>query len=142
MKGPLIALIAISIVFINCTQKNNKITEAKLVERIFVANILNGEKPLNEYLHYHESVWPEVEAGFKKAGYKKITLYRFDHSLVMKISVPENADLNAMGRLAESYSSRCVEWNKIMNSYQIGVQGTLAGQTWVEVKPFYIFQNN
>ena len=106
-----------------------------------MVNIVPDSVKLKEYLTYHEQVWPEVEAGFKKAGYKKITLYRYNHLLVMTITVPQNADLGAMGKLAESYSPRCAEWNKLMNTYQTGVQGTQPGQTWVEAKPFYVFNN-
>ncbi len=113
----------------------------KLVEKVFVVNITGGDKPLQEYLHYHEQVWPEVEAGFKKAGYKKIALYHYDHLLVMIVTVPENADLDAMGKIAGSYSPRCAEWNELMNRYQKGVPGTGPGQTWAEAKQFYRFSN-
>lgn len=130
------------ILLISCTPMNKADQSSTLLEdRVFVAKIVADSNALKEYLQYHQSVWPEVEAGFKKAGYKKIVLYRFNHLLVMTITVPRNADLNAMGKLAESYSPRCMEWNKIMNSYQTGVDGAAAGQTWVEVNPFYLFDN-
>jgi L-rhamnose mutarotase len=122
------------------SQSTDQVPE-KLVEKVFVVNIITGEKSLQEYLHYHENVWPEVEAGFRKAGYKKITLYRYDHLLVMTVTIPENADLNAMGKIAESYDPRCTEWNKLMAKYQTGVPGTKPGQTWVEAQPFYTFNN-
>ena len=44
-----------------------------------------------EYLQYHEKVWLEAEAGFKKAGFKNVMLYRYDHLLVMTALIPENA---------------------------------------------------
>ena len=68
-------------------------------------------------------------------------MYRFDHLLVMTIKVPEGADLGAMGKLAEAYSPRCAEWNKLMDSYQRGVPGAALGEKWVEAKPFYQFDN-
>jgi L-rhamnose mutarotase len=139
MKKLSFLLLTISVTFLACRRSQN--ASDKLTEKVFVVNIIDGEKPLQEYLHYHEHIWPEVEAGFKKAGYKRITLYRYDHLLVMTVMIPENADLNAMGKLAESYSSRCAEWNKLMSGYQTGVAGTSPGQTWVEAKPFYSFHN-
>ncbi|WP_185955259.1 L-rhamnose mutarotase [Solitalea koreensis] len=133
---------AIAIFFISCSQnKEGSVNTDKLVEKVFVVNILKDEQKLKEYLDHHQQVWPEVEAGFKKAGYKKITLFRYNHLLVMTILVPDNADLGAMGKLAESYSPRCAEWNKLMNAYQTGVEGTSPGQTWVEAQPFYKFSN-
>ena len=141
MKQTSFLLLLITIL-VACTQsKKNEEPTGKLVEKVFVVNIIAGEKPLEEYLQYHRNIWPEVEAGFKKAGYKTITLYRYDHLLVMTLTVPANADLNAMGKLAESYDPRCAEWNKLMAHYQTGVPGTKPGQTWAEAEPFYIFNN-
>jgi L-rhamnose mutarotase len=132
-------LLAISVTCLACRQSQS--ATGKLTEKVFVVNIIDGEKPLQEYLNYHAHVWPEVEAGFKKAGYKNISLYRYDHLLVMTVTIPENADLNAMGKVAESYSPKCAEWNKIMSAYQTGVPGTKPGQTWAEAKPFYSFHD-
>jgi len=115
--------------------------EGGLTEKVFVVNIVPDEQKLKEYLAYHEKVWPEVEAGFRKAGYRKITLYRFKYLLVMTIVVPASADLDKMGKIAEAYDKRCAEWNRIMNGYQRGVPGTGPGATWVEAAPFYHFGN-
>ncbi len=125
-----------------CTQKQDEekaIRESE--DKVFVVNIVPDSLKLKEYLHYHKQVWPQVEAGFKKAGYKKIVLYRYGYLLVMKITVPAGADLEEMGKLSEASDPRCAEWNKLMNGYQQGVPGTSAGQTWVEMQPFYSFNN-
>ena len=137
-----IGVAAVIVLIASC--KNNTNIEkdtGKTEERVFVVNIVPDSLKLKEYLAYHEHVWPEVEAGFKKAGYQKIVLYRFRYLLVMTISVPAGADLNEMGKLAESYSPRCAEWNKLMSTYQRGVEGTSPAQTWVEAKSFYQFSN-
>lgn len=123
-----------------CSQEKEKET-SQLEDKVFVVNIVHDSLKLSEYLHYHKQIWPQVEAGFKKAGYRKIVLYRYDYLLVMKITVPVGADLGEMGKLAEAADPRCVEWNKIMNNYQQGVPGTSPGQTWVEAKPFYEFSH-
>lgn len=137
-----LTLIIFASSLIMCRPVNSDSKGSEFVEKVFVVNTVDNNKKLNEYLDYHKRVWPEVEAGFKKAGYKSITLYRFNDLIVMTITVPKQADLNEMGRLAESYSPRCAEWNKLMNNYQKGVNGTSEGQKWVEVKPFYMFSNN
>jgi len=138
-KQCLLVIFACSLMM--CKQAHTEHKKTELVEKVFVVNTVDSTKKLGEYLTYHKQVWPEVEAGFKKAGYKSITLYRFKDLIVMTIQVAKDADLNAMGKLAESYSPRCAEWNKLMNTYQKGVNGTSAGQTWVEAAPFYKFNN-
>ena len=137
-----IAVLYANVMLTGCSEKQNETkAQQRPEEKIFVVNLVHDSLKLKEYLDYHTQVWPEVEAGFKKAGYKKIVLYRYDYLLVMKITVPVGADLGEMGKLAEASDPRCAEWNKLMNTYQQGVQGTLPGQTWVEAKPFYQFDN-
>jgi L-rhamnose mutarotase len=135
-----VAILFTTVFVTGCTENNVKIKPAQqFEERVFVVNIVPDSARLKEYLDYHKNIWPEVEAGFKKAGYQKIILYRYGRLLVMTITVPSGADLSAMGKLAESYDPRCAEWNKLMDTYQEGIEGTPRGQTWVEAKPFYRF---
>lgn len=140
-------LLILGLVCIRCSQPpGNKATIQDVVvpqleERVFVVNIVPDEKKLEEYLNYHQHIWPEMEAGFKKAGYRKITLSRFKHLIVMSIVVPKGADLDSMSKVAEQVSIKCAKWNRVMARYQMGVPGTKSGQKWVEVKPFYEFEN-
>ena len=137
-----IAALYANVMLTGCAEKQNETkAQQQLEEKVFVVNLVPDSLKLKEYLDYHKKVWPQVEAGFKKAGYKKIVLYRYGYLLVMKITVPVGADLGAMGKLAESSDPRCAEWNKLMNTYQTGVEGTSPGQTWVEAEPFYQFDN-
>ena len=134
-------IIALIFFFISCKHANNKDQTIELAEKIFVVNTVDNQKKLQEYLQYHKKVWPQVEEGFKKAGYKSIALYHFKDLIVMRITFPKNADLNKMGVTAEAFNPRCAEWNRIMNAYQKGVNGTSQEQTWVEAVPFYKFSN-
>lgn len=138
---PQLAIIILMFSFVSCKQANNETKPVEVAEKVFVVNTVDNDKKLQEYLQYHKQIWPEVEGGFKKAGYQSITLYRFNDLIVMRVTFPKGADLNKMGQLAESFSPRCVEWNKLMGNYQKGVAGTLPGQTWVEAIPFYKFSN-
>lgn len=132
-------LLACSGLLMMCRQPDVSPTTSAFEEKVFVVNTVDSDEKLKEYLTYHKQVWPEVETGFKKAGYKRITLYRFKDLIVMTISVPVGADLDKMGKVAESYSPRCAEWNTLMTTYQKGVSGTKEGQKWVEAIPFYEF---
>jgi L-rhamnose mutarotase len=106
-------------------------------EHVFVVNLVPDSGKIKEYLDYHAHIWPEVEAGFRKAGYQEISLYRYSNSIVMRIKVPRGTNLDSMGKLAEASHPRCAEWNQLMATYQQGVAGTKPGQTWVEAAPIY-----
>lgn len=136
-----VALLCIATLMVMCSQPNTHQISSTLEEKVFVVNTVDNDEKLQEYLTYHKQIWPEVEAGFKKAGYKSIKLYHFKDLIVMTVSVPVGADLNEMGKLAESYSPKCAAWNKLMNTYQQGVNGTEPGQKWVETSLFYEFNN-
>ena len=129
------------IFFSSCDQQQQNSTQEKLIERVFVVKVVPNTDSLQQYLAYHKQVWPQVEQGFKKAGYRKIALYHFHHLVVMTIQVPEGADMAKMGKVAESYDQRCAEWNKLMNNYQVGVEGAPPGVKWVEAQPIYSFSN-
>jgi len=134
-------LLCSSVLFIRCKGEGASTHLPAYEERVFVINIVDNAKKLEEYLAYHKQVWPEVEAGFKKAGYQRIALYRFDKLIVMTVRIPVGADLNQMGKQAEAYSPKCADWNTLMNTYQQGVSGTAAGQKWAETSLFYEFNN-
>ncbi|MET3879615.1 L-rhamnose mutarotase [Chitinophaga sp. OAE865] len=131
-----VLLPAAILIFTAC---NTSRKETALQEHVFVVNIVHDPEKLKAYLDYHQHIWPEVEAGFKKAGYRKITLYRYNYLLVMTITVPAGADLGQMGKTAEAYDKRCAEWNRLMDGYQTGVPGAGAHEKWVEATPFYQF---
>lgn len=123
----------------SCGEKKS---EEKLVEKVFVVSIDQDSAKLAAYLDHHKHIWPEVESGFKKAGYRKITLSRFNHLIIMTIQVPAGANLDSMSKVAESYSPKCAAWNRLMDTYQTGVPGTAPDQKWVEAQPFYTFEGD
>ncbi len=135
------AFTILSLLFACSQNKEQKHDKENLEERVFIVNLVNDTLKMKEYLAMHQHVWPEVEKGFKKAGYKKIEIYRFNTSLVMIITVPKNADLGRMGKLAEGYDKKCREWNEMMDRYQVGVAGTAEGQKWVQTERIYSFKN-
>jgi len=123
----------------SCRERAAGGNEGAMEQHVFAVNIVPDSTRLAEYLDYHRHVWPEVEAGFKKAGYKEIVLYRCDHLVVMTITVPRGANLDKMGKEAESYNPRCAAWNRLMATYQTGEPGAGKGATWVEMKSFYTY---
>lgn len=137
--GVLYSLVISAFIYSSCNEKRPVAEETKTL--VFVVNLVNDEQKVNEYLAHHQKVWPEVEAGFRKAGYKKIELYRFNQSLVMMVTIPKNANIDSMGKIAESYDPKCREWNQMMDQYQVGVAGTSEGQKWVQAERIYSFKN-
>ena len=85
--GVLYLLVISAFIYPSCNEKKPVAEETKTL--VFVVNLVNDEQKVNEYLAHHQKVWPQVEAGFRKAGYKKIELYRFNKSVVMLVTIPK-----------------------------------------------------
>ena len=137
--GILYVLVISSFMYPSCNQKKPVAEETKTL--VFIVNLVNDEQKVKEYLTHKRKGLPEGEAGFRKAGEKKIEIYRFNKSLVMSVTVPKNADLDSMGKVAEGYDKKCREWNQMMDRYQVGVAGTSEGQKWVQAERIYSFKN-
>ncbi|MCG2462241.1 L-rhamnose mutarotase [Flavobacteriaceae bacterium F89] len=118
-----------------CKQK-----EEQPDEYVFAVQLVNDPIKIQEYLNYHKKVWPEVEAGFKKAGYENIRMYHFKNYVAMIVQVPKGADLSKMGKTKELNTARVKEWNTLMATYQKGLPGTNSETTWVAMDKMYEFQ--
>jgi L-rhamnose mutarotase len=104
---------------------------------VMIVNLVNNPQKIKEYKQYHKHIWPEVEEGFRKAGFDNIRVYQFDRHLVMIVTIPADANLSELSKKAEAYDPRCKEWNQLMDKYQQGVDGALPGQKWAEMKKIY-----
>ncbi len=111
-------------------------------EYVFAVQLVNDSVKMHEYVEYHKKVWPEVEDGFTKAGYKNIRLYRFNNYITMIVEVPEGADLNEIGKTEALHTDRVNEWNTLMTTYQKGLPGVKEGTTWVAMEKIYEFSND
>lgn len=110
-------------------------------EYVFAVQLKDDSVKIEEYLNYHKEIWPEVELGFRKAGYKSIRMYRFENYITMIIQVPKNSDLDVIGKSEELNTEKIKEWNSLMTTYQKGLPGTTPETTWVPLDKMYEFQN-
>lgn len=142
MKNSVFVIFVLLGLLNSCKQENSNAVETqKFREYVFGVQLVNDPAKIQEYLNYHKKIWPEVEAGFKKAGYTNIRLYHFGNYISMIINVPESADLDEMGKISEASHPRVKEWNKLMSGYQKGFPGTIEGTTWVPMDKIYEFKN-
>ena len=115
--------------------------ETEFEEHVFGVRLVEDTVIIEKYLNFHQNVWPEVEKGFKKAGYEHIRLFRFGNYVTMVVKVPAGSDLGRMGQISSESHPRVAEWNKLMDSLQKGLPGTVKGQTWVEMEKIYEYEN-
>lgn len=109
-------------------------TAREWTHTILTANLVADTKKQNEYLQYHArqfKQWPEVSQGFCNADFQELLLLRRGRQLVLVISTPKGVSLDELNPKTTANNPRMIEWNKIMQQYQEGIEGTDKGETWV-----------
>jgi L-rhamnose mutarotase len=87
-----------------------------------------------EYLDYHATQfekWPEIAKGFCNAGFQQLLLFRNGRQLMLVISIPRGESLDKLNPKTTENNPKVEEWNKLMQKYQEGIEGTKKGKVWV-----------
>lgn len=101
---------------------------------ILTANLVADEQLQQEYMQYHATQyqqWPEVSKGFCNAQFQQLLLFRNGRQLMLVISIPKGASLDALNPKTTENNPRVDAWNALMKKYQEGIAGTAKGETWV-----------
>jgi len=136
-----LCVITLPLILYSCMNYTKQLQIQNTKDQVFIVMLPDDSVRIHEYLYYHHNIWPEVEAGFKKAGYENIRLFIFGNILTMIVSIPEGASLDEMSKISQNYHEKVKKWNVLMASYQQGVPGTSEGQTWVEMQKIYEFKS-
>ncbi|MEO5563790.1 MAG: L-rhamnose mutarotase, partial [Chitinophagaceae bacterium] len=104
---------------------------------LLTANLVTDPKLQKEYLDYHATQfekWPEVAAGFCRADFQQLLLFRNGRQLILVISIPKGESLDKLNPKTTENNPRVDEWNLRMKKYQEGIPGTKPGEVWVFLK--------
>jgi hypothetical protein len=115
----------------NCADKNRA---AEWDHILLTANLVASPQLQKEYLAYHADQfekWPEVARGFCNAGFQQLLLFKNGRQLILVISIPKGESLDKLNPKTTEHNPRMDDWNKRMNKYQEGIEGTKKGETWV-----------
>lgn len=105
---------------------------------ILTADLVADPAAQQRYLDHHANQfrdWPEVSAGFCRAGFQQLLLFRNGRQLMLVIRIPKGKTLAEIDPLTTKDNPRMDEWNRIMRGFQTGIKGTAPGETWVFLNP-------
>ncbi|TZF81079.1 L-rhamnose mutarotase [Pedobacter sp. BS3] len=85
---------------------------------------------IEEYIRWHENIWPEIRDSIHNAGILSMEIYRYANRLFMII---EADDTFSFERKAEMDASnpKVQEWEELMWKYQQEMPGAKPGEKWV-----------
>jgi hypothetical protein len=117
-----------------CTEKK---VAGEWTNVILTANLVKDPKMQQEYLNYHATQfqkWPEVSQGFCNADFQRLLVFKTGRQLMLMISIPKGKTLDELNPLTTKNNPRVDDWNKMMEKYQEGIEGTKKGEVWVFFK--------
>lgn len=101
---------------------------------VLTADLVEDAALQKEYLEYHKTQfeeWPEVAKGFCNADFQQLQIFKNGRQLLLVISIPKGASLDALNPLTIKDNPRVIEWNNLMKHFQTGIKGTKSRETWV-----------
>lgn len=104
---------------------------------LLTAQLVDDESKQQAYFDYHKTQfeeWPEVASGFCNARFQEVLLYRNGRQLLLYISFPKGKDFAEIDALTTKDNPRVTKWNQLMGTYQEGIPGTEANETWIFYK--------
>src|SRR5437762_1404350 len=91
---------------------------------------------LRRYDTFHANPWPEIPAGLRKCGVRRLFIYRFERQLFMFMETNDGFDFdNDWAQYMEDPKAR--QWDEMMASFQQPVPGAPKDGMWVLMKEVY-----
>lgn len=104
---------------------------------VLTANLVEDPKMQQEYLDYHTTQfekWPEIAKGFCNADFQQLQVFKNGRQLMLIISIPKGESLDELNPKTTENNPRVNDWNALMGKYQMGIEGTKPGETWMFMK--------
>lgn len=93
-------------------------------------DLKDDEKLINEYVKWHQKVWPEILESIRSEGIESMKIYRFLNRLFMIMEVNDSFSFDKKSA-ADAANPKVQEWEEMMWKYQQAIPGAKAGEKWV-----------
>lgn len=102
----------------------------------FALDLKNEVKLINDYIEYHQNVWPEIISSLKDAGIEHLEIYVAGTRLFMIMEVSETFSFEGKEK-SDAKNSKVIEWETLMWKYQQAIPAAKPGEKWVLMKKIY-----
>jgi L-rhamnose mutarotase len=104
----------------------------------FALDLVDDDARIAEYEAHHAAVWPEVRAGFIRAGIEIVELYRTGTRLFMILETDSDFSFEKKQKIDES-DPKISEWEALMSTYQVPLPWASEGQRWIMMNCIFKF---
>ena len=102
----------------------------------YALDLVDDENLIQEYIDYHNKVWPEIQKSILDSGILLMEIYCVGNRLFMITDVNEDFSLDK--RASNDSSDRKVqEWENLMWKYQQKLPFAKEGEKWILMDQIY-----
>jgi L-rhamnose mutarotase len=102
----------------------------------YALDLVDDKQLIQEYIDYHNEVWPEIQKSILDAGILLMEIYCVGNRLFMITDVNEDFSLDKRAS-NDSSNRRVQEWEDLMWKYQQKLPFAKKGEKWVLMDQIY-----
>lgn len=99
-------------------------------------DLVDSPALIEEYLHFHQRIWPEIATHLRGHGILEMEIYRLGTRLFMVMEVSDEFDAERFA-LASQNDPDVQRWEELMWQYQVATPWTPPGEKWVAMERIF-----
>lgn len=104
-------------------------------------DLKDDQKRIDEYINYHQNVWPEINESIRSSGIHVAEIYNAANRLFMILEVDETFSFERKANM-DADNPKVQEWEALMWKFQQALPNTPEGTKWVLMDKIYDLNNN
>jgi L-rhamnose mutarotase len=99
-------------------------------------DLKNDPLLVEEYIKYHQNVWPEIQKSISDAGILAMEIYHVANRLFMIIEANESFSFEEKQKM-DAGNPRVAEWENLMDQYQERLPFAKSNEKWVLMEKIF-----
>lgn len=99
-------------------------------------DLKDDPKLIEEYEHYHQQIWPEIEQSIKESGILHMEIYRLANRLFMIMDTNDEFSFDKKAAM-DATNAKVQEWEGLMWRYQQALPQAQSGEKWLLMKKIF-----
>ena len=93
---------------------------------------------IQEYITYHQNVWPEVLQSLSESGILNMEIYNTGNRLFMIIETNDDFSFERKAAM-DATNPKVQDWEELMWKYQQALPGAKPGEKWIRMEKVLTF---
>lgn len=92
-------------------------------------DLVNETDLMDEYVKYHQSVWPEIKDSITSSGIVGMEIYKVENRLFMIMETEDDFSFERKSAM-DAANAKVAEWEKLMWKFQLALPNSAPGEKW------------